>query len=60
MKSKVQVTIIVASSAAGKKLPLFMVEKSKKPECFCLCGNTPPMAYMRQANAWFDRDVTLH
>jgi hypothetical protein len=37
-----------------------MVGKSKKLECFCLCGDMPPMAYMHQANAWFDRDVTLH
>jgi len=51
---------MVASSAAVKKLPLFMVGKSNKPECFSLCGDMPSMAYIHQANAWFDRDVPLH
>jgi hypothetical protein len=35
MKRKDQVTLMVASSGAGKKLPFFMVGKSKKPECIC-------------------------
>jgi len=60
MKSKDRVTLMVASSGAGKKLPLFMVGKSKKPECFRLCGDVPPMAYIHQANAWFDKEVTIH
>jgi hypothetical protein len=36
MKSKDRVTLMVASSAAGAKIPLFMVGKSKQPECFRL------------------------
>ena len=60
MKSKDRVTLMVASSAAGAKIPLFMVGKSKQPECFRLCaGGKPPMHYHHQSNAWFDRDVTL-
>jgi hypothetical protein len=45
MKSKDQVMLMVASSASGKKAPLFMVGKSKSPECFKLCGGVPPIAY---------------
>jgi hypothetical protein len=60
MKSKDRVTLMVATSASGKKVPLFMVGKSKNPECFKLCGGVLPMAYTHQPNAWFDRDVTMH
>jgi hypothetical protein len=60
MKSKDWVTQMVASTGAGKKLPLFMVGKSKKPECFRLCGDVPPMAYIHQTNAWFDKEITVH
>jgi hypothetical protein len=60
MKSKDRVTLMVASSAAGAKIPLFMVGKSKQPECFrLLAGGKPPMHYHHQPNAWFDREVTL-
>jgi hypothetical protein len=51
MKSKDRVTLMVASSASGKKVPLFMVGKSKNPECFKLCGGVLPMAYTHQSNA---------
>jgi hypothetical protein len=60
MKRKDQVMLMVASSASGKKVPLFMAGKSKNPECFKLCGRVPLMAYTYQLNAWFDRDVTMH
>jgi len=50
MKSKNHIMLMVASSAVGKKLPLYMVGKSKKPECFCLCADRPSMAYINQAN----------
>jgi hypothetical protein len=34
-----------------------MVGKSKQPECFKLCaGNIPPMVYLHQANAWYDKE----
>jgi len=60
MKSKDRVTLMVATSAVGGKIPLFMVGKAKAPECFRLCqGNKPPMAYHHQANAWFDKEVTI-
>jgi len=60
MKSKDRVTLMVATSASGKKIPLYMVGKSKKPECFRLCGYKLPMAYKDQSHAWFDKDITLH
>jgi hypothetical protein len=41
MKSKDRVILMVASSASGKKVPLFMAGKSKNPECFKLCGGVP-------------------
>jgi hypothetical protein len=60
MKSKDRVTLMVATSAAGEKIPLFMVGKAKSPECFQLCDGKPPLPYYHQANAWFDKDVTVH
>jgi hypothetical protein len=60
MKSKDRVTLMVATSAIGDKIPLFMVGKAKNPECFRLCGGKPPMHYHYQTNAWFDKDVTVH
>ena len=60
MKDKTRVTIMVCTSALGEKVPLSIVGKSKRPECFSLCvNNTPPMAYNNQSNAWFDKDVTI-
>jgi hypothetical protein len=60
MKSKDRITLMVATSGVGGKIPLFMVSKAKAPECFRLCqGNKPPMAYHHQANAWFDKEVTI-
>ena len=60
MKSKDRVTLMVATSATGEKIPLFMVGKAKSPECFRLCDGKPPLPYYHQANAWFDKDVTVH
>jgi hypothetical protein len=34
MKSKDRVTLMVATSPVGGKIPLFMVGKAKAPECF--------------------------
>jgi hypothetical protein len=51
---------MVATSAAGEKIPLFMVGKAESPECFRLCDGKPPLPYYHQANAWFDKDVTVH
>jgi hypothetical protein len=60
MKSKDQLTLMVAISAGGEKIPLLMVGKAKSPECFRLCDGKPPVSYYHQTNAWFDRDVTMH
>jgi hypothetical protein len=61
MKSKDRVTLMVATSAVGAKIPLFMVGKSKQPECFKLYpGGIHPMAYLHQTNAWFDKEVTIY
>jgi hypothetical protein len=60
MKSKDRVSLMVATSAVGGKIPLFLVGKAKALECFQLClGNKPPMAHHHQANAWFDKEVTI-
>jgi hypothetical protein len=49
MKSKDRLTLMGCTSATGKKVPLSIIGKAKKPECFCLCNNdTPPMAYNNQ------------
>ena len=37
MKSKDKVTLMVCTAASGAKLPLFMVGKSKTPECLGTC-----------------------
>jgi hypothetical protein len=59
-KSKHCVSLMVATSAADTKIPLFMAGKSKQPECFKLCaGNMPPMVYLHQTNAWFEKEVTI-
>jgi hypothetical protein len=62
MKSKDRVTLMVCSSAAGAKLPLFMVGTAKQPLCFkyLCCNSQPPMPYMHQANAWFTQEITIH
>ncbi len=60
MKSKDRVMLMVATSAVGEKIPLFMVGKAKAAECFRLCGGKQPMHYHYQTNAWFDKSVTLH
>jgi hypothetical protein len=60
MKSKDHITLMVAISAVGAKIPLFMVGKSKQPICFKLCsGNIPPITYLHQTKSWFDKEVTI-
>jgi hypothetical protein len=54
MKSRDQVTLMVATSAVGEKIPLFMEGKAKTPEYFRLCDGKPPMSYYHQTDAWFD------
>jgi hypothetical protein len=61
MKANKRVTIVVCISAAGEKVPLLVVGKSKTPHCFRLPEAKPlPVAYFNQQNAWFDKKVTLH
>ena len=59
MNSKDRITFITCSSANGKKLPLAVVGKSKKPICYNLCDGNPPFPSINQANAWFDKPITL-
>ena len=34
MKDKIQITLMVCTSASGAKVPLAMVGKGEKPHCF--------------------------
>jgi len=34
------------------------IGKTKKPHCFALCNNKPPLQYKNQKNAWFDKNIT--
>ena len=58
MKAKERITPMLCTSAVGENVPLAVVGKSKRPQCWDLCGNNPPIAYTNQANAWFDKAVT--
>ena len=59
MKSKERITLMVCTAASGEKVPLAMVGKAKKPECFKLCkDHKPPMAYTHSSKGWFTRGVT--
>jgi hypothetical protein len=52
IKSKDWLMLTVATSAVSCKIPLFIVGKSKVPECFRLCErNKLPMQYDKQTNA---------
>jgi hypothetical protein len=57
MKDKTRITVMLCTAADGSNVPLAVVGKAKKPACFSL--GDPPLPYHHQANAWFDRDVTL-
>eukprot|EP00978_Attheya_sp_CCMP212_P019422 scaffold54421_cov57-Attheya_sp.AAC.2 len=62
MKSKDRVTLMIICTAAdGTKVPLSIIGKAKKTECFHLCENdkVPLLAYKGQRNAWFDKEVTM-
>ena len=58
MKDKNRITIMVCISATGQKVPLSVVGKAHRPQCWDLCDNKPPISYTSQSNAWFDRKVT--
>ncbi|EGD82214.1 hypothetical protein PTSG_11939 [Salpingoeca rosetta] len=55
MAAKARLTIMTATSAAGEKVPLFSVGKSRRP--MCLRDDFPPVRYTSQASAWFDTDM---
>ena len=57
MKDKDRLTIMVCTSAVGKKCPLAVVGKAARPRCFRLAVHQP-MAYTHQGKAWFDKKVT--
>lgn len=42
----------------GDKAPLSLVGTAKKPVCFRLCDNKPPIHYTNQDSAWFDKSIT--
>jgi hypothetical protein len=51
---------MVASSAVGHKLPLFVDGEATDPECFMFSNKKLLMhCYHHQVNAWFDREVTV-
>ena len=51
--SKVHLTGLAAASAAGEKLPMFVVGKSHKPRCFNGVRNLP-CRYRAQNKSWMD------
>jgi len=59
MKSKERVTVMITTSAEGDKVPLTVVGKAAKPECFRnLPGKTKtPLPYTNQKSAWFEKYV---
>ena len=59
MKSKYCITLMICTSDDGKKVPLAVVGKSKKPHFFNLCGGKPPFSYINKANAWFDKPINM-
>ena len=60
MKDKTRITLMVCTAADGSKVPLSVVGKPKKPECFRLLrGGKTPVPYTNQSNAWFNQEVTI-
>lgn len=59
MKDKTRITLMVRTAADGSKVPLSIVNKPKNM-CFRMQrGSKPPLPYMNQNNAWFNRDITI-
>ena len=57
MKDKTRITLMICTSASGDKIPLAVVGKSARPQCWDLCHDKPPLPYKHQANAWFDKSI---
>ena len=55
-KSKVRFTGMAAGSAAGEKLPMFVIGKSKKPRCFKNIKHLP-CEYKSQKKSWMNSEI---
>ena len=51
--SKVRLTGLAAGNAVGEKLPMFVIGKSAKPQCFSGVKNLP-CRYRSQKKSWMD------
>ena len=51
--SKLRLTGLTAANAVGEKLPLFVIDKSKKPRCFKHIKHLP-CRYRSQKKSWMD------
>ena len=56
MKDKTRVTLMICTAANGDKIPIAFVGISENPHCFR--EGTPPLPYIHQKNAWFDKSIT--
>ena len=54
--SKVRLTGMAAARAVGENLPMFVIEKSKKPRCFNGIGSLP-CRYRHQKNSWMSGEL---
>lgn len=54
--AKDRITLLVAASAKGEKLPLFAIGKSKRPHCFRGVLNLP-VKYEANAKAWMNSEL---
>jgi len=61
MKDKTRVTAMVCTAADGFRVPVAIIGKAKRPQCFDLLqpGHSTPLPYKNQKNAWFDKDITI-
>ena len=58
MTDKARITLMICTSAAGRRVPIAVVGKSKKPVCFNLVDKVP-LPYVNQSNAWFTAEITV-
>jgi len=59
MKDKTRITLMICTSAGGGKIPLAVIGKSARPQCWDLCNDKPPLPYKHQTNAWFDKNIMI-
>lgn len=58
MTDKSRLTMMLCTSAIGRKTEMCIVGKAKTPMCFSSFPNKkPPLKYTNQKNAWFDLKV---